>query len=105
MQQRWSAAELVSYWSFAPEDLAPQPGMADGGKLGFAVQLAFYKQNASFPDGEAEIVPAVIAHITGQIGVPTVMLDGYSWTGRRGGVIASSARIPSLLPRATSPCG
>ena len=44
MQQLWSAEELVEHWSLMPEELALLPGKADGGKLGFAVQLAFYKR-------------------------------------------------------------
>jgi integrase len=35
------------------------------------------KEHASFPDDEADIAPAVIAHIAGLIGVPTAMLDEY----------------------------
>lgn len=84
MQRLWSAEELVERWSLAASELALLPGKADGGKLGFAIQLAFYKQHASFPDDDVDIAPAVIAHIAGQIGVPTAMLDGYDWTGRTG---------------------
>jgi Domain of unknown function (DUF4158) len=84
MQQLWSAEELVEHWSLSPGDLALLPGKVDGGKLGFAVQLAFYKRHARFPDDEADVAPAVIAHIAGQIGVAPTMLDGYDWTGRSG---------------------
>ena len=84
MQQLWSAEELVEHWSLVPEELALLPGKADGGKLGFAIQLAFYKRHASFPDDEADVAPAVAAHIAGQIGVAPTMLDGYDWTGRTG---------------------
>jgi Domain of unknown function (DUF4158) len=50
MQQLWSAEELVEHWSLTPEELAHLPGRGDGGKLGFAVQLAFYKRHAGFPE-------------------------------------------------------
>lgn len=49
MQQLWSPEELVERWSLGSEELALLPGKADAGKLGFAVQLAFYKQYARFP--------------------------------------------------------
>lgn len=84
MQQLWSAEELVEYWSLTPEELTLLPGKADGGKLGFAVQLAFYKRRASFPDDEADVAPAVTAHLAGQIGVAPAVLDEYDWTGRTG---------------------
>ncbi len=105
MQRLWSAEELVERWSLASGDLALLPGKADGGKLGFAVQLTFYKQHAIFPDDEADIAPAVIAHIAAQIGVPIAMLDEYDWTGRTGrrhrqlilDFLAVASRIPSFL--------
>jgi Domain of unknown function (DUF4158) len=84
MQQLWSAEDLIEHWTLAPQEVALLPGKADGGKLGLVIQLAFYKQHASFPDDEADVAPAVIAHIAGQIGVPTAMLDGYDWAGRTG---------------------
>jgi hypothetical protein len=67
MQQLWSAEKMVEHWSLVAEELALLPGKADGGKLGFASQLAFYKRQASFPDDEADVAPAVTAHIAGQI--------------------------------------
>jgi len=84
MQQLWPAEELVEHWSLTPEELALLPGKADGGKLGFAIQLAFYKQHGNFPDDEVDVAPAVVAHIASQIGVSITMLDGYDWAGRTG---------------------
>ena len=84
MQQLWSAEELVEHWSLTPEELAHLPGRGDGGKLGFAVQLAFYKRHAGFPDDEADVAPTVTAHIAGQTGLAPTMLDGYDWAGRTG---------------------
>jgi hypothetical protein len=57
------------------------------GKLGLAVQLAFYKQYARFPEDESDLAPAVIAHLADQIGVSAVLLDDYEWgAGRDGGI-------------------
>jgi TnpA family transposase len=84
MQQLWLSEELVERWSLGPEELALLLGKADTGKLGFAVQLAFYEQYARFPKDDSEIAPAVIAHLADQIGVPAAMLDDYDWAGRTG---------------------
>ncbi len=65
MQRVWSADELGERWSLLPEDLALLAGRVDAGKLGFAVQLAFWRQHGRFPDDEADIAPAVIAHLAG----------------------------------------
>lgn len=50
MQGVWSADELGERWSLLPEDLALLAGLVDAGKLGFAVQLAFWRQHGRFPD-------------------------------------------------------
>jgi len=55
--------------------LAAQPGAA-GARI--------YRRYARFPDDEADVAPAVTAHITGQLGVVPTMLDGYDWSGRTG---------------------
>ena len=84
MQRDWSADELGAQWSLRPEDTVLFAGMVDAGKLGFAAQLAFWRQNGRFPAEEADIAPAVIAHLAGQIGVSADALEGYGWTGRSG---------------------
>jgi hypothetical protein len=82
MQRTWSADELSERWSLLADDLALLVGRIDAGKLGFAVQLAFWRQHGRFPDDEAEVAPAVIAHLADQIGVGLEALEGYSWAGR-----------------------
>ncbi|HEY1431289.1 MAG TPA: DUF4158 domain-containing protein [Stellaceae bacterium] len=57
MQRLWSSEELAEGWSLRSEELALLPGKADAGKLGFAVQLAFYKQYARFPEDESDHCP------------------------------------------------
>ena len=84
MRRLWLAEELVERWSLEPEELSLLPGKADTSKLGFAAQLAFYKQHARFPNAEADIAPAVIAYLAEQIGVPAAALAGYDWVGRSG---------------------
>ena len=84
MQRLWSVDELGERWSLLPEDLALLAGRVDAGKLGFAVQLAFWRQHGRFPDEEADVAPAVIAHLAAQIGVGADALDGYAWAGRSG---------------------
>ena len=84
MQRLWSAEELGKRWSLLPEDLALLARRVDAGKLGFAVQLAFWRQHCRFPDEEADVVPALVAHLAAQISVGADALDGYAWAGRSG---------------------
>lgn len=84
MQRLWSTDELVERWSLAPEDFTLLVGRIDAGKLGLAAQLAYWRCHAGFPDEEADLAPAVIAHLARQVGVPVEVLDGYDWAGRTG---------------------
>ena len=57
MQRLWSADELGEHWSLRPEDLVLLADMVDAGKLGFAAQLAFWRQHGRY----AFILPDQIA--------------------------------------------
>ncbi|PJG45768.1 hypothetical protein CAF53_24090 [Sphingobium sp. LB126] len=65
------------------DDVAFIAGNADAGKLGLACQLAFWRSQGRFPDEEADLAPAVIAHLAGQIGVEADV-ESYAFTGRSG---------------------
>lgn len=84
MRRLWSTDELVERWSLIPEDFTLLVGLIDASKLGLAAQLAYWRCHAGFPDEEADLAPAVIAHLARQIGVPIDALDGYDWSGRTG---------------------
>ena len=84
MRRLWSADELIEGWSLAPEDTALLVGLLDAGKLGLAVQLAYWRRHGAFPDDEADLAPAVNIHLADQVGVPVEALDGYDWAGRTG---------------------
>lgn len=84
MKRLWSVDELDERWTISAGDLAFIVGNADAGRLGLACQLAFWRARGRFPDEEADLVPAVIAHLAGQLGVVAESIDGYAFTGRSG---------------------
>ena len=84
MQRVWTAEGLGANWSLLPEDLALLTGRIDAGKLGLAVQLAFWRRQGRFPDAEADVAPAVIDYLAAQVGVSADALEGYAWAGRSG---------------------
>ena len=51
-----------------PKDLALLAGWVDAGKLGFVVQFAFWRQRGRFTDDEADVAPAVVAHLAARLG-------------------------------------
>jgi integrase len=84
MEQQAPADELLANWSLAPEDLALLDGLGGPGRLGLAVQLAFWRQHSRFPDDDTDVLPAVIAHLASQVGIVSEALDEYDWVGRTG---------------------
>src|SRR4051794_32830685 len=84
MQRLWSADELGECWTLGPEELKLLAELTGAGKLGLAVQLAYWRQHGRFPNEEAELAPAVVGHLAAQVGVEADALDGYNWTGRTG---------------------
>jgi hypothetical protein len=69
MQRLWSAEQLGERWTLGAEELALLADLPDAGKLGFAAQLAYWRQNGRFPDEEADLAPAVVGHLAAQVGV------------------------------------
>ena len=68
MRRLWSTDELVERWSLIPEDFTLLVGRIDASKLGLAAQLAYWRCHAGFPDEEADLAPAMIAHLARQVG-------------------------------------
>jgi hypothetical protein len=54
MEHQGSADELLANWSLAPGDMALLDGLARPGRLGLAVQLAFWRRHSRFPDDDAD---------------------------------------------------
>ena len=82
MKRLWSADELGERWSLQDVDFALLGGNPDAGKLGLACQLAFWRSQGCFPDEEANIAPAVIAHLARQVDVPVDAIENYAFRGR-----------------------
>ena len=66
MKRLWSADELGELWTLSPDDVAFIADNADAGRLGLACQLTFWRSQGRFPDEEADLAPAVIAHLANQ---------------------------------------
>ena len=84
MRRLWSTDELAERWSLEPGDEALLVGLPDAGRLGLVAQLSFWRCHGAFPDEEADLAPAVIAHLARETGVRPEVLDGYDWAGRTG---------------------
>jgi hypothetical protein len=84
MEHQGSADELLANLSLAPGDMALLDGPAGPGRLGFAVQLAFWRRHSRFRDDDPDVAPVVIAHLASQVGIVSEALEEYDWVGRTG---------------------
>ena len=84
MRRLWSTDELASRWALSPSDLQLTVDHGNQAKLGLICQLAFWREQARFPDVEADLAPAIVEHLARQIGVSTEAIDGYDFAGRSG---------------------
>ena len=84
MPRDWSAEELSELWTLGPAELLLVAGLPDAGKLGLAVQLAYWRAHGRFPDDEADLPPAAVGHLAAQLGVGADALEAYDWAGRTG---------------------
>ena len=75
MKRLWSADELGERWSLQDIDFALLGGIPNAGRSGLACQLAFWRSQGCFPDEEADIAPAVIAHLARPIDVPVDAIE------------------------------
>jgi Domain of unknown function (DUF4158) len=84
MKRLWSTDELAARWTLSADDLRLTVDHGEHAKLGLMCQLAFWREHARFPEIEADIAPAVVEHLAGQIGVSAEVLEGYDFAGRSG---------------------
>jgi TnpA family transposase len=84
MKRLWSTDELAARWTLSADDLRLTVDHGEQAKLGLMCQLAFWREHARFPEVEADIAPAVVVHLAGQIGVSAEVLEGYDFAGRSG---------------------
>jgi TnpA family transposase len=82
MKRVWSLEELHESWSLTSSDIERMPDKQPAGRLWFVAQLAFYRENARFPEHRNAFAPAVLAHLAEQIGVSASVIDAYEWTVR-----------------------
>jgi len=55
MEHQGPADELLTNWSLAPEDMTLLDDLAGPGRLGLAVQLAFWRRYGHFPSDDADV--------------------------------------------------
>jgi hypothetical protein len=82
MKQRWTVDELAEQWSLSDEEQRLVGNKTGATRLGFVGLLKCFEHEGRFPQGEADIPDAVVAHLARLVDVPAEALRKYEWSGR-----------------------
>jgi hypothetical protein len=82
MKQRWTVEELDEQWSLNEQERRLVGNKTGPTRLGFTALLKYCQHEGRFPQGEADIPDAVIAHLARLVEVPAEALRKYEWSGR-----------------------
>jgi TnpA family transposase len=82
MKQRWTAEELDEQWSLNEQERRLLGNKTGPTRLGFVALLKYFQHEGRFPQGEADIPDAVVAHLARLADVPAQAVLKYEWSGR-----------------------
>lgn len=82
MRREWELEDLIECWTLDEADFGLIANKSGATRLGFALALKFFEQEARFPRHAGELPPAAVGFVAGQVKVDPATLAGYSWAGR-----------------------
>lgn len=82
MKRVWEPDELLAQWTLAPPELDLLENKSAANRLGFALLLKYFQQEAQFPKDLAAIPPPVLQYLAQQTTVPAAALEQWDWQGR-----------------------
>jgi TnpA family transposase len=82
MKRAWETEELIEHWTLLPPELELLANKSGATRLGFALLLKFFQQEARFPTHPQEIPDVVIAYVAKQVDVAASTYPDYDWQGR-----------------------
>jgi TnpA family transposase len=81
MRREWELEDLIDCWTLDDEEARLLANKAGATRLGFALMLKFFEQEARFPRRE-DIPRAAIDFMAGQVKVDPVLFAEYPFSGR-----------------------
>ena len=82
MRRDWEPEDLVACWTLVDADWRLVANKSGATRLGFALLLKFFEQEARFPRHIGELPPAAVDYIGAQTKVDPGQLAKYDWSGR-----------------------
>lgn len=82
MRQEWEPEELVACWTLLEDDWRLVGNKRGPTRLGFAVVLKFFEQEARFPRHAGEVPTAAVVYAADQVKVDPGEFGSYDFSGR-----------------------
>ncbi|WP_342414481.1 DUF4158 domain-containing protein [Paenibacillus sp. FSL R10-2782] len=82
MKRNWELDELIEHFTILPNEMKLIENKTGETRIGFAVLLKFFQNEARFPTHKYEVPKAVISYIAKQIFSEPELYAKYDWTGR-----------------------
>jgi hypothetical protein len=82
LRQEWEPEELVECWTLLEADRRLVGNKRGATRLGFALVLKFFEQEARFPRDGSEIPSAAVEYVASQVGVEQSEFADYDFSGR-----------------------
>jgi hypothetical protein len=82
MRREWELEDLIACWTLDEEEFALLANKSGATRLGFAVLLKYFEQEARFPRRE-DVPRAAVDFVAGQVKVGPELFAGYDFTSRQ----------------------
>lgn len=98
MKKNWNNEELMEHFTLLPNERHLVMGnKTEVNRLGFAVLLKYFQQEARFPNKKQDIPKVVIEYIAKQLDISSDQFDEYSWGGKEKTYTRHRQNIRSLF--------
>ena len=82
MRREWELDDLIDCWTLDEDELRLIANKSGATRLGFALLLKYFEQEARFPRHAGDVPKAAVAFVAQQVGVAAEEFASYDWSGR-----------------------
>lgn len=99
MKRNWDTKELEDHFTILPSERhLVMVKKTNANRLGFAVLLKYFQQEARFPNQKQDVPSVVVQHLADQVNASIEdFFDGYSWGGKERSYTDHRKMIRNLL--------
>ncbi len=82
MRREWELDDLIDCWTLDEDELRLIANKSGATRLGFALLLKYFEQEARFPRHAGDVPKAALAFVAQQVRVASEEFASYDWSGR-----------------------